>query len=158
VNSGQLLQLGRKLLEIAKDELMDEGDAALSVGEMAVIADVLYHPGSTVAEITARTGLAQSRVSTAISSLRTLGAVETRPDTSDRRRTLVLPGERVRAALDERVGRPVEAALRRRLGDLPQDRAAELLEAISELHELLVVNAWGEDLFRPATTPGEVNT
>jgi DNA-binding MarR family transcriptional regulator len=153
-----MLQLGRKLLEIARVELTDEGDAALSVGELVVITDVLYHPGSTVTEITTRTGLAQSRVSTALSSLRALGAVETSPDPSDGRRMLVLPGEQVRAAVDERVRRPVDGTLRQRLNHLSDDRFTELLKAMSELHELLVANAWEEELFRPRTTQKRLNT
>ncbi len=49
----------------------------------------LYHPDSSISEITERTGFPQSLVSTAVAKLRDVGVVETEPDPTNRRRTLV---------------------------------------------------------------------
>lgn len=137
LEAGELLHLARRLMEIARDTLVDAGDPTLSPGELAVVTDVLYHPGSTVSAITGRTGFAQSRVSTALVSLRALGAIVTVRDEHDRRRTVVHPGPALRAALAERVRRPVDAALRRRLGGMPGERMDEVLAAMAELNRRL---------------------
>ncbi|MCX9189901.1 MarR family transcriptional regulator [Carbonactinospora thermoautotrophica] len=139
MNARELLLLGRKLVDIAMSELRDTTDPRLSSGEVAVVADVLQHPDSTIGEITARTGFAQSRVSTAVARLRALGALETVPDPADRRRTLVRPPDQVRAVIAERVQRPVDDALRRLLRDQPAEQATQLLDALDGLYQALVV-------------------
>ncbi|MET7551825.1 MarR family winged helix-turn-helix transcriptional regulator [Streptomyces sp. NPDC005479] len=60
-----------------------------SVG--VVLGDLVTHPGTTVGEIAARTGLPQSQVSTAVARLEHAGSVDTEPDPADRRRRLIRP-------------------------------------------------------------------
>lgn len=153
MNTRELLLLGRKLVDIAMSELRDRTDPHLSSGEIAVIADVLQHPSSAISEITARTGFAQSRVSTAVARLRGLGALETVPDPTDRRRTLVRPPAQLRAVIAERVQRSVDDALRRLLQDRPAERVAELLDDLDDLFQALVVDHGEPDDAVPVLRP-----
>jgi hypothetical protein len=72
-----------------------------------VLADVFAHPGSSISEITARTGMPQSHVSETVARLREQGTVESFPDPADRRRT------RQRAAPEERHARRTGPGRRR---------------------------------------------
>src|SRR5580693_7809367 len=61
----------------------------LPTGPSLVLRDVFAHPGSSITDITARTGLPQSYVSESVARLRSQGILETSADPADRRRTLV---------------------------------------------------------------------
>jgi DNA-binding MarR family transcriptional regulator len=125
-----LFLLSRKLMQIAESGL-PQGKAATSV--RLVLADVAYHPGSSITEITERTGFPQSLVSLAVAKLREVGVVESEPDPSDRRRTLV----RTTAALEATVKRadtpPAEALVAK---ELPADLQRLAPEAGAALHLL----------------------
>jgi DNA-binding MarR family transcriptional regulator len=97
------------------------------------VGDLAENPGSSIGEITERTGLPQSHVSQSVARLRKRGAVQTASDPRDGRRTLVRlsPGVAERAA---QVGsREADEALRAamRLTD-PEELAAAVatLEAM----------------------------
>ena len=86
--------------------------------------------GSSISEITARTGMPQSHVSETVARLREQGTVESFPDPADRRRTLVRvsaqhPKNVMRAALV-----PVDAALAAALGP---DEAADIVKTLEAL-------------------------
>src|SRR5882757_5195408 len=83
----RLHRLGKRLIDLARQVTTDAGDTVLTPGEVAVLEDVLKHPGSVVTEIQARTGFAQSHVSTSVSRLRDQGLIVGVPDPDDRRRT-----------------------------------------------------------------------
>ena len=98
-----------------------------------VLADVFAHPGSSISEITARTGMPQSHVSETVARLREQGTVESFPDPADRRRTLVRvsaqhPGNVMRAALV-----PADDALTAALGDVSPDEAAGIIKTLEAL-------------------------
>jgi DNA-binding MarR family transcriptional regulator len=125
-----LFLLGRKLMQVAESGL-PQGKITTSV--RLVLADVAYHPGSSITEITERTGFPQSLVSLAVARLREAGVVESEPDPSDRRRTLV----RTTAALEARAKRadtpPVGALVAE---ELPAELQHLVPEADAALHLL----------------------
>jgi DNA-binding MarR family transcriptional regulator len=98
-----------------------------------VLADVFAHLGSSISEITARTGMPQSHLSETVARLREQGTVESFPDPADRCRTLV----RVSAQHPENVMRaaliPVDAALTAALGEVSPDEAADIIKALVAL-------------------------
>jgi DNA-binding MarR family transcriptional regulator len=85
----QLYVLGRQLLKIADASFEESGTSVPARGLMLVLEDIATHPGSAISEITARTGLPQSHVSTSVGRFRERGMVETYADANDGRRTLV---------------------------------------------------------------------
>jgi DNA-binding transcriptional ArsR family regulator len=89
VNAADLFLLSRRLMQIAESALPSGGKGATSL--RFVVIDIANHPGSSISEITERTGFPQSLVSMTVAKLRDLHVVETEPDPADRRRTLVSP-------------------------------------------------------------------
>ena len=78
-----------------------------------MLLDIAANPGSSISEITARTGYPQSHVSTSVIKLRHFGAVRTEVDPRDRRRTLVwVVPETVRRA-HSRITSTADAAIAR---------------------------------------------
>lgn len=90
-----LFILGRALSDLAFRATGAAGQG-LSASEFAVLQDVFDHEPTPITAIAARTSVAQSRVSTAVQHLAQRGYVVTRPEPSDRRKTIVEVTERVR--------------------------------------------------------------
>lgn len=90
-----LYWLGRALTEVAF-RATRAAEQGLSASEFAVLQDVFDDGPASISEIVARTGIAQSRVSTAVQHLACRGYVTTRSDPSDRRKTIAEVTERVR--------------------------------------------------------------
>ncbi|MFI8292127.1 MarR family transcriptional regulator [Streptomyces sp. ms191] len=96
----ELFLLGRTLMKIGEEAIPAapgegagrDGGARLT---LVVASDIAANGETSVGEIVARTGLPQSRVSTAVARLREAGAIESAADPADRRRTLVRPASRV---------------------------------------------------------------
>jgi DNA-binding MarR family transcriptional regulator len=137
-----LITLGRQLTRIgerAMREVDPEDDgpgalgAALPAGALIVMRDVLTHPGSSISDITARTGLPQSHVSESVNKLRVKGIAEINADPADRRRTLV----RLTATSQDQVARQsarnADDLLRRALGDVPDDLADQIIVTLYDL-------------------------
>jgi len=130
----QLTRIGERAMRGADDE---DGLAAnqipLPAGALIVMRDVLAHPGSSITDITARTGLPQSYVSESVNKLRVKGLAEINADPADRRRTLV----RLTAARLEQVARHsargADDLLRAALSDLSDDRAREVIAMLTDL-------------------------
>jgi DNA-binding transcriptional ArsR family regulator len=146
-----LFVLSHKLMQTA-ERALPEGKTATSV--RIVMADVFYHPDCSITEITERTGFPQSLVSTAVAKLREVGAVETRPDPSDGRRTVV------RASVAHRTwGRrpsmraPVDAVVSDELAPEDQGQLPDVLAALELLARLLVPEVVADDDPRPAPSP-----
>jgi DNA-binding MarR family transcriptional regulator len=87
VNGFDLYVLGRRLMRLGQDATPRAGIHRLPTSVQLVLVDVGDHPGSSVSEVVARTGLPQSLVSAAIARLREGGALTTEIDPNHRRRT-----------------------------------------------------------------------
>lgn len=126
----ELFLLGRKLMQVA-EEALPKGQGATSV--RLVLIDVVYHPGSSITEITERTGFPQSLVSMAVAKLRELGVLQSEPDPTDRRRTLVSVTPALKA-IPRRLGRvSMEDVVAKELDIDDQSRLSEVIEALDLL-------------------------
>ena len=132
-----LYQLGRRLAEIALAD-MGAGELNLTPGEFLVLQDLFLHGRSAIGDIAARTGLAQSRVSTGVRAFTERGWAITSADPADGRKTLVDLTEQVRAVGTRRRETRAEGSLATALADVgPAERDA-LIAALGRLHQLLV--------------------
>jgi DNA-binding MarR family transcriptional regulator len=128
-----LIVLGRQLTRIGETVMRGQAPPAQPTIAGMVLADVFAHPGSSISDITARTGMPQSHVSETVARLREQGTVESFPDPADRRRTLVRvsaqhPKNVMCAALV-----PVDAELTAALGDISPGEAADIVKALEAL-------------------------
>jgi DNA-binding MarR family transcriptional regulator len=128
-----LIVLGRQLARIGETVMRGQTPPAQPTVAGMVLADVFAHPGSSISEITSRTGMPQSHVSETVARLREQGTVESFPDPADRRRTLV----RVTAQHPENVMRaaliPVDGALTAALGEVSPEEAADIIKTLEAL-------------------------
>jgi DNA-binding MarR family transcriptional regulator len=137
-----LIVLGRQLTRLGERAMRDDDpredgvqalDATLPVGALIVMRDVLASPGSSITDITTRTGLPQSYVSESVNKLRVKGLAEITADPADRRRTLV----RLTAGHLEHVARHsarnADDALRSALGDVDAATAGQVIALLSDL-------------------------
>jgi DNA-binding MarR family transcriptional regulator len=130
----RLHRLGKRLIDLSREVTVSAGDASLTPAEVAVIEDVLKHPGSAVSEIQARTGFAQSHVSESVARLKQRGLIETPRDPADRRRTPVRLSELARQAVLARAGRSADEVIAR----AARDQAERVTMLLDELAELLL--------------------
>ena len=130
-----LYLLGRRLMTVAEDAL-PKGDSVNS-GRL-VFVDVAHHPDSSISEITERTSLPQSLVSTAVARLRDLGLLESRPDPHDRRRTLVRTTAARTAARRRLEAVSIDDLVAAALASDDQEHLAEAIAALNLLAELLL--------------------
>lgn len=146
-----LILLGRQLTRIGERAMRggnpeDDGPvpygAALPAGALVVMRDVLAHPGSSITDITARTGLPQSYVSESVNKLRVKGIAEISADPADRRRTLVRLTAKHLDQVARHSARDADDLLRRALGDLEADRVDQVLVMLTDLaHRLRTESA-----------------
>src|SRR5580693_6043501 len=110
----------------------------LPTGPSLVLRDVFAHPGSSITDITARTGLPQSYVSESVARLRNQGILETSADPADRRRTLVRVSAGHPRTVAAKGSAPVDGALAAALGEPDGGPAvAEIVATLSALAERL---------------------
>jgi DNA-binding MarR family transcriptional regulator len=138
-----LFLLGRKLMQVAESAL-PRGGAATSV--RLVVIDVAYHPNSSISEITERTGFPQSLVSAAVARLREFGVLETGPDPSDRRRTLVRTTPALREIGQQAGQFSIEAVLASWLTPEQQGELPEAVAALDLLARLLTPEVFEDDV------------
>src|SRR5215472_13773093 len=131
----QLARLGERAMrsDDARDDGMAALGAALPAGALIVMRDVLGSPGSSITDITTRTGLPQSYVSESVNKLRVKGYAEITADPADRRRTLV----RLTPAHLEQVARHsarnADDVLRSALGDVDDAEAERVIVLLTDL-------------------------
>ncbi|HKS43624.1 MAG TPA: helix-turn-helix domain-containing protein [Amycolatopsis sp.] len=133
VDGGELHRLGRRLIELSRGATGQAGDPPMTPGELAVLEDVLKHPGTSLTEIRARTGFVQSHVSTSVARLRERGSVETAPDPDDGRRVRVHVPERILRVIKRRSARRIDAAIAEAVGDERAERVEALLAELAKL-------------------------
>jgi DNA-binding MarR family transcriptional regulator len=141
VNVGELFRLARLLREVAVEAARGPNEPSAAPGLVAITDDISRHDGTSVGEIAARTGLAQSLVSKTVAQLRDAGVVDVRADASDRRRTRITITQTARSQIfATRGARTVTKALHDRFPALSAERVAEveaLLDRLAtELHDV----------------------
>ncbi|MQY05758.1 MarR family transcriptional regulator [Actinomadura macrotermitis] len=119
MNGVELFLLGRTLMKIGERAMPrpESGPPGPVRAVLVVLGDLVAHPGTTVGEIAARTGLPQSQVSTAVARLEETGSVEAAPDPADRRRRLIRPAARPSARVAEVRATTIDDALASALAD-----------------------------------------
>jgi DNA-binding MarR family transcriptional regulator len=139
MNALDLIMLGRQLTKIGEEALRGAQAPSRSArptpaGPSLVLRDVFAHPGSSISDITARTGLPQSYVSESVAGLRDQGILETSADPADGRRTLarVSPGHSRTVVAKGSVS--VDATLAAVLGE--PDGGADVTQIIDTLDAL----------------------
>ena len=135
----ELIQLGRRLVRIGEHVLRSSGDGPIPpLGPSMVLQDVFGHAGSSVSEITGRTGLPQGYVSESIARLRDEGFVVTEVDAADRRRNLVRMSPEHLRRVARKGSAPVDAALAQAFAESDPANVQALVDTLSELaHRLL---------------------
>ena len=141
MNGLELFLLGRKLMKLGEEAIPPSRFHHMPTSVRSVLVDVYEHPGSSVSEITARTGFPQSHVSASVARLREAGGVITSTDQADRRRTLVSPNPEVRRGLTSTPWEPVDALLARAIGTGDPADAAAAVAALELLARLLTPDA-----------------
>ncbi|WP_194166641.1 MarR family winged helix-turn-helix transcriptional regulator [Mycolicibacterium sp. P9-22] len=126
----ELHRLGRRLVELSRHVDLHSGDVRPSPAAELVLADVMFHPGSTVTEVVQRTGFTQSYVSRLVAELVEQGALSTRADTADRRRTIVEPTAKLSTAARRRTA-SLDEVLVSALGD--PERARSVMATLDQL-------------------------
>lgn len=138
MEAGELHKLARALRDLALDVTSDTADDRPNAAETLVATDIFEHSPTTVSEIVARTGVAQSQVSTIVAALHDAGVTTREPDPRDRRRTLLVVPAKAREAFGtDRGRRNIQNTLRTYLNDhqLPSD-PDELDQVIQLLDQL----------------------
>lgn len=135
MNAGELHRLARLLREIATAATADSGEKRVSAGHLAIVEDVAHHERTSIGEIAARTGLAQSLVSRVVAEMRDAGVFVATRDRQDRRRRLIAIDPAARSdVFAARAARPVDAAIRAArplASDADVDRIVKLLDELS---------------------------
>ncbi|MFI2231711.1 MarR family winged helix-turn-helix transcriptional regulator [Nocardia testacea] len=126
----QLHRVIQRLTDLAREVALSEGDPPSSPAELTVLDDVVSRPGSSVRQITERTGLVQSQVSTTVARLAGRGLVRTEVDPADRRRTLVFPSAALLSTIEERTARSVDELLGARFGTAEAERVVGMLAGL----------------------------
>ncbi|MER7788180.1 helix-turn-helix domain-containing protein [Streptomyces sp. NPDC097640] len=138
VNGVELFLLGRTLMKIGEDAMPEPpGGAERHAGSTRLVliaaSDIAAHPGTTVGDIAARTGLPQSQISTAVARLKEAGSITTAPDPADRRRALISPAAEPSARVAQVRATTIDAALATALGADDPQRLREVTDALAVL-------------------------
>ncbi|MFD4230430.1 MarR family winged helix-turn-helix transcriptional regulator [Streptomyces sp. NPDC058545] len=140
MNGVELFLLGRTLMKIGEQAMpRPTPDSQGSIRSVVVaLGDLVAHPGTTVGEIAARTGLPQSQVSAAVARLEQAGSVNTEPDPADRRRRLIRPTAKPSARVAEVRAATIDDALATALSG-PDGTAPDpdILREVAEALDLL---------------------
>jgi DNA-binding MarR family transcriptional regulator len=134
MKSTDLFLLGRRLMKLAEEGLPGQG---VNNSVRFVLLDIAANPGSSISQITDRTGSPQSHVSTSVSKLRLFGLVRTEVDPRDRRRTLVWVVPEAIQRAHSRIASTAEAAIGRALGNPSAAEVAEVIGALEMVAERL---------------------
>ncbi|MGY0062007.1 MarR family winged helix-turn-helix transcriptional regulator [Streptomyces sp. LZ34] len=138
MNGVELFLLGRTLMKIGEDAMPEPpGGSERHAGSTRLVliaaSDIAAHPGTTVGDIAARTGLPQSQISTAVARLKEAGSITTAPDPADRRRALISPAAEPSARVAQVRATTIDAALATALGTDDPQRLREVTDALAVL-------------------------
>lgn len=127
MESTELFLLGRRLMKLAEEGLPSGGGNS---NARLILIDVSSHPGTSISEITARTGFPQSHVSMVVTKLRDRGLLKTEVDARDRRRTLVYAVPDAIRRARRRVTSKADGPIARALGTNDPAEVAEVIDAL----------------------------
>lgn len=117
MDAGELHKLAKVLRQIAIQATSDAGEQ-VSATEALVGMDVFTYSPTTVTDITKRTGVVQSQVSTIVADMLGMGVIDARKDPADGRRTLLTVTPRARSIYGTARGsRHPRAAIKQYLSD-----------------------------------------
>lgn len=144
MDAGRLHKLGRAVRQIAAEATSDVQDVPTGA-ELLVGTDIFTHTPTTVSEIAARTGVAQSQVSSVVAQMRSAGMLTSEPDPGDRRRmvlTLTPAARRTQGTQrGERDPRPVvRAHLERHGRDASDVEVEEIVALLDRLADRLAIS------------------
>jgi DNA-binding MarR family transcriptional regulator len=117
VDALDLIMLGRRLTRIGDAVLHGSAAQPMPAGQGVVLRPVRSDPGSSISDITVRTGLPQSYVSQTVAGFRGRGLLETSADAQDGRRTLVRVSAQHLRDVAKKGPAQADAALTEALGD-----------------------------------------
>jgi DNA-binding MarR family transcriptional regulator len=138
MNAAELYMLGRRLMKIADSALpMPDGNRPPTTLRMVVL-DVAENPGSSIGEITDRTGFPQSLVSMSVKRLRKYGVLETYADPEDGRRTLVRVLEEFAAMRAGQTMPSMEGPLAEAIGPATTQELEQINAALELLAQRLI--------------------
>jgi DNA-binding MarR family transcriptional regulator len=140
MNGLELLVLGRTLMKIGGAALTTTPGDNLPASVRSVLLDIVQHPGTSVSQITERTGFPQSHVSASIVRLRDAGALTSMTDPKDRRRTLLRASSTAPGQLLVVSTAPVDAAVAAALGTDDPAEIAEVVKMLDTLAARLTAN------------------
>jgi DNA-binding MarR family transcriptional regulator len=135
---GELFRLARLLRDVAIAAARGPDEPPAPPGLVNITDDIAHHDGTSVGEVAARTGLAQSLVSKTVARLRDAGVVDVTVDPNDRRRTSITVTETARSRIfATRGARGVTSALRDQFPNLSVERVAEVERLLEQLASAL---------------------
>ncbi|MFT4306881.1 MAG: MarR family transcriptional regulator [Microbacterium sp.] len=138
MRASELHRLARTLREIALDATGNVGNDRVNAGQLAVFEDVARNPGASIAEITARTGLAQSLVSRIVHAAAIEDAITVSADPQDRRKVRIELSPAARKAMMQRAGNSLDSALAAHTPALTESERAALHQHLTAAAELLL--------------------
>jgi DNA-binding MarR family transcriptional regulator len=147
---GELFRLARLLREVAIGAARGPDEPPAPPGLVNITDDIAHHDGTSVGEVAARTGLAQSLVSKTVVRLRDAGVVDVSVDPTDRRRTRITITQTARSQIFATRGtRSVTSALHDHFPRLSAERIAEVETLLDQLASAL------NDAPAPSSPPGQ---
>lgn len=111
MRAADLHRLARGIRAIALLATENTGPDRVNAGELSVLEDIARNPGTTIAEITRRTGLAQSLVSRITRAMADAAALTIGPDGDDRRKVRIDLSSDTRVMVLERADNPISEAI-----------------------------------------------
>jgi DNA-binding MarR family transcriptional regulator len=153
MRAADLHRLARRVREIALLATDNTGDDRVNAGQLAVLEDIAHHPGSTISDVTRRTGLAQSLVSRITHAMAEAGAVTVSSDDTDRRKTRLELDPRTRAHILERAGNTVSAALAAQTPALTPNERSALEHHLDQAERLLRTSTEREEQHGRSSRP-----
>ncbi|MFT4305626.1 MAG: helix-turn-helix domain-containing protein [Microbacterium sp.] len=125
------------LREIALDATGNVGEDRVNAGQLAVFEDIARNPGTSIAGITTRTGLAQSLVSRIVRAAQIQDALTVASNEHDRRKVRIDLSPSTRTAMMRRAGNSLETVLEAHTPALTEDERSALHQHLTAAAELL---------------------
>jgi DNA-binding MarR family transcriptional regulator len=138
MRAADLHRLARLLREIALRATENTGQESVNAGELAVLEDIARHPGSTIRDITVRTGLAQSLVSRVTRAMADNDALTITSDQSDRRKVRIDVAPATRRIILRRAANTITEAIAACTPGLTVAERESLEHHLAEAHDLLI--------------------